>query len=296
VKLPRNRYDRVAKLLLSGNENVLAFGSNFSLEADAHFACNQNDEGQHMSHVFKKNRDADDVQVTGACFIVFSGALKSTTGLSAKVSVVEDGVLVQIPGSSMEALKLSLKDMKNYEVRAGKVDSSDIAEEETVTFEWTDNDTYFNIGVRSPIDGMSLEGVNSIRLFQGTDYASNKYLIRWTELFLIENQDIPTTNRSARTNDVDPTKLAAIVSQALCLALSPYLEHLVDSNFHKIGLRVTLDPDKVGYEVGSQGQNLPSNYVNELDGALIPVIMGSQVMSAVDGLLVMELLFHVLLK
>ncbi|MPC15575.1 Zinc finger FYVE domain-containing protein 16 [Portunus trituberculatus] len=33
--------------------------------------------------------------LTGASFIVFNGALKTTSGLSAKSSIVEDGLMVQ---------------------------------------------------------------------------------------------------------------------------------------------------------------------------------------------------------
>lgn len=36
--------------------------------------------------------------VTGASFIVFNGALKTTSGLSAKSSIVEDGLMVQVNG------------------------------------------------------------------------------------------------------------------------------------------------------------------------------------------------------
>jgi hypothetical protein len=35
-------------------------------------------------------------KVTGASFVVFNGALKSTANLSAKSSIVEDGIMVQV--------------------------------------------------------------------------------------------------------------------------------------------------------------------------------------------------------
>ena len=34
--------------------------------------------------------------VTGASFIVFNGALKTNSGLTAKSSIVEDGLMVQV--------------------------------------------------------------------------------------------------------------------------------------------------------------------------------------------------------
>ena len=39
--------------------------------------------------------------VTGASFVVFNGALKSSSGLRAKSSIVEDGLMVQILPDSM---------------------------------------------------------------------------------------------------------------------------------------------------------------------------------------------------
>lgn len=163
VRLPRNRYECVAKVIGSGNEHVLAFGANFSLEADSHLTTLQNEEGQHQTQCVLKMTDQE-AALTGCGFIVFSGALKSTTGkhitfwcreyilfpagYAAKMSVVEDGVLVQIPSSSMEALKNALRDMKDYEVACGKIDEPP---DEIVAFEWCQNDSYFNVGYVMPL-------------------------------------------------------------------------------------------------------------------------------------------------
>lgn len=50
--------------------------------------------------------------VTGASFLVFNGALKSTSGLSGKCSIVEDGLMVQILPKKMAAIQQALKTMK----------------------------------------------------------------------------------------------------------------------------------------------------------------------------------------
>ena len=52
---------------------------------------------------------------------------------------------------------------------------------------------------------------------------------------------------------------------------------------------------KVGYEVGSKGTSLPSNYTKDFDAALIPVIMDN-IANGIDNPLVMELIFHILVK
>jgi len=73
--------------------------------------------------------------VTGACFIVFNGALKSSSGLLAKSSIVEDGLMVQINSESMTALKQALRDMKDFTIPCGPVglDQPD----EVVVIQWT---------------------------------------------------------------------------------------------------------------------------------------------------------------
>ena len=44
--------------------------------------------------------------VTGASFVVFNGALKSSSGLRAKSSIVEDGLMIQVGFVSEMNLKL----------------------------------------------------------------------------------------------------------------------------------------------------------------------------------------------
>lgn len=236
ISLPKNRYDSVIKVLNQNNEHVLAFAGNFDASTDSHFACIQNEEGQHLTQLVTKPT-VTSPEMTGASFIVFSGALKSTSGLTAKASVVEDGILVQINPHSMSILKSSLREMKDYTIDCGKCNEPP---EELVSLQWDKVDTNFNVGVVSQIDGRPLEGIPSVRIHNGTDYAGHRFLIRWTEVFFIENTD---TGR--RDDMMDPTKISSIISQSLCLALCPHLEYLFEKDMTKIGLRVTLDPERV---------------------------------------------------
>jgi MAD (mothers against decapentaplegic) interacting protein len=41
VRFPKNRYNQVIKGLNNSNDHVLAFASNFSIQADSHFVCMQ---------------------------------------------------------------------------------------------------------------------------------------------------------------------------------------------------------------------------------------------------------------
>ncbi|CAG2103339.1 unnamed protein product [Medioppia subpectinata] len=416
VHLPRNRYEKVQKVVATSNEHVLAFGANFSLKADSHLVCMQNDvDGQYQTQSI--NIEGAPRKTTGASFIVFSGALKSSTGLTAKMSIVEDGLLVQIPPNTMTELRNSIKDMKDYDINCGKIDS---LPDEVIHMSWAEEDMSVNLGVRSPIDATNLEGIQSIRIFNGTDYTNNKFVIRWTEVFFLHVNELSrrhdsldssrlaemisqafclaltscftakmsivedgllvqippntmtelrnsikdmkdydincgkidslpdevihmswaeedmsvnlgvrspidatnlegiqsirifngtdyTNNKfvirwtevfflhvnelSRRHDSLDSSRLAEMISQAFCLALTSCLDQLFENGFTKIGLRISLDADKVGYEVGSNGTALPPQYTTELDGALIPVIMDN-ISSGIEDQLVMELLGH----
>jgi MAD (mothers against decapentaplegic) interacting protein len=83
--------------------------------------------------------------VTGASFIVLNGALKSTSGLSGKCSIVEDGLMVQILPKKMAAIQQALKTMKNVDIVCGPIDA-DISQTEVVSIQWVENDTEFNVG------------------------------------------------------------------------------------------------------------------------------------------------------
>ena len=84
------------------------------------------------------------VSVTGASFVVFNGALKTSSGLRAKSSIVEDGLMVQITADSLAALKQALKDMQDYTIGCGAVDAPQA--EEHVKVQWVEEDKKVNIG------------------------------------------------------------------------------------------------------------------------------------------------------
>ena len=185
LSIPRNRYESVIKILNQSNEHVLALGGNLDLTCQAHFACIQNEEGRYQTLVvspFNQDQVAQDIQeqeireqndgkttedtatdhskvedlktdskdltggrLTGASFIAFSGSLKTTTGFTAKMSVVEDGIRVEIPANVMSDLKTALKEMKDFEIRCSKVGHEEETDEK-ICIEWGPDDTYFNVG------------------------------------------------------------------------------------------------------------------------------------------------------
>ena len=56
--------------------------------------AHQGEDGSYQTQAI--NIQNKERMVTGASFVVFNGALKSTANLTAKSSIVEDGLMVQV--------------------------------------------------------------------------------------------------------------------------------------------------------------------------------------------------------
>ncbi|XP_018407959.1 PREDICTED: zinc finger FYVE domain-containing protein 9 [Nanorana parkeri] len=285
IKIPSNRYNEMMKAMNKSNEHVLAGGTCFNQKADSHLVCVQNDDGNYQTQAISIHKQPR--KVTGASFFVFSGALKPSSGFLAKSSIVEDGVMVQITAESMDALRQALREMKDYTVTCGKADSEE--NQEHVYVQWVEDDKNFNKGVISPIDGKSLESVTSVKISHGSEYKANGKIIRWTEVFFLESEE----QQSGLSDPADHSRLTENVAKAFCLALCPHLKLLKEDGMTRLGLRVTLDADQVGYQAGSNGQPLPARYTHDLDSALVPVIHGGTCQLS-EGPVTMELIFYIL--
>ncbi|XP_064476562.1 zinc finger FYVE domain-containing protein 16-like [Ornithodoros turicata] len=268
VHVPRNRYDALCRVLDS-NEHVLALGANLSPSADSHLVCVQGDEGTYRTQAVHVAHEEQ--KITGATFVVFSGALKGTG--DAKCSVVEDGLLVQLSPTAMAALRTALRAMKDWEAQSGP--------EESITVVWEEDDRQCNVGVTSPIDNQSREGVPSVRIRNATDYSSQRHVIRWTEVFFLHMDDAKKTSEESQ-------RVSEALAKSFSMAMLPHLSQL--HSLGVVGLRVELGPERVGYEAGSNGKPLPASCLSELDCALVPLLTTAQERLAV------ELVFHVLLK
>ncbi|XP_040216411.1 zinc finger FYVE domain-containing protein 9 isoform X2 [Rana temporaria] len=285
IKIPSNRYNEMMKAMNKSNEHVLAGGTCFNQKADSHLVCVQNDDGNYQTQAISIHKQPR--KVTGASFFVFSGALKPSSGFLAKSSIVEDGVMVQITAESMDALRQALREMKDYTITCGKADAEE--NQEHVYVQWVEDDKNFNKGVISPIDGKSLESVTSVKISHGSEYKANGKIIRWIEVFFLESEE----QQSGLSDPADHSRLTENVAKAFCLALCPHLKLLKEDGMTRLGLRVTLDSDQVGYQAGSNGQPLPARYTHDLDSALVPVIHGGTCQLS-EGPVTMELIFYIL--
>ena len=83
-------------------------------------------------------------KVTGASFVVFNGALKTSANLTAKSSIVEDGLMVQVLPDDMIAIRKSLHDMESHIIGCGPAGAAQ--PDEVVRITWVDEDKAVNIG------------------------------------------------------------------------------------------------------------------------------------------------------
>ncbi|XP_075382614.1 zinc finger FYVE domain-containing protein 16 isoform X3 [Mycteria americana] len=88
IKIPLRKYYEVMKVVNSSNEHVISIGASFNTEADSHLVCVQNKHG--LYHTQAISATGHPRKVTGASFVVFNGALKTSSGFLAKSSIVEE--------------------------------------------------------------------------------------------------------------------------------------------------------------------------------------------------------------
>ncbi|KAM6035424.1 zinc finger FYVE domain-containing protein 16 isoform 3-T4 [Theristicus caerulescens] len=271
----------VMKVVNSSNEHVISIGASFNTEADSHLVCVQNKHG--LYHTQAISATGHPRKVTGASFVVFNGALKTSSGFLAKSSIVEDGLMVQITPETMESLRQALRDKKDFKITCGKTDTEDI--KEYVDICWVENEEKTYKGILSPVDGKSMEGTQSEKVPQGRDFEREGKVMKCTKVYsFLKDHELSSPV---------PHQFAKEIAIACSTALCPHLKTLKNNGMNKIGLRISIDSDMVEYLAGSGGHLLPQNYLNELDSALIPVIHGG--MSDPTSLpLKMELIFSII--
>ncbi|NXV15079.1 ZFY16 protein, partial [Cepphus grylle] len=281
IKIPLRKYNEVMKVINSSNEHVISIGASFNTEADSHLVCVQNKHG--LYHTQAISATGHPRKVTGASFVVFNGALKTSSGFLAKSSIVEDGLMVQITPETMENLRQALRDKKDFKITCGKTDTGDI--KEYVDICWVENEEKTNKRILSPVDGKSMEGTQSEKVPQGRDFEREGKVMKCTEVYyFLKDHELSSPV---------PHQFAKEIAIACSTALCRHLKTLKNNGMNKIGLRVSVDSDMVEYLAGSGGHLLPQNYLNELDSALIPVIHGG--MSDPTCLpLKMELIFFII--
>uniref|UniRef100_A0A669EQC9 Zinc finger, FYVE domain containing 16 n=1 Tax=Oreochromis niloticus TaxID=8128 RepID=A0A669EQC9_ORENI len=266
IDIPKSSFSEVQKVINASNEHVISIGARFSSEADSHLVCYQNEEGNYQTQA--NSMPGKSRTVTGASFVVFNGALKASSGFIAKSSIVEDGLMVQIPPETMESLRSALREQANFHIPCGKINDEQLRE--NVTVRWVEWNPPVNTGKTSGVDGRSLDGVRSVRMQQDTEFESDGRLITCTEVFY--QLKSPDCNLASVLSSCSVFQKE--IALATCSALTPHLAVLTSSGINSLSLRVSTQADMVEYQAGSRGSLLPQRYMNEMDSALIPVIHG----------------------
>ncbi|KAK5879112.1 hypothetical protein CesoFtcFv8_024450 [Champsocephalus esox] len=284
IEIPKNSFTEMQKVLNASNEHVISIGARFSAEADSHLVCFQNEEGNYQTQA--NSKPGKTRTVTGASFVVFNGALKASSGFIAKSSIVEDGLMVQIPPETMESLRTALRDQTDFQIPCGRNDGGEVRE--IVTVRWVDLSLPVNTGITSGVDGRPLDGVRSVRVQQDTEFESDGRTISCTEVFF----QLKTPDSSFSSVLSSCSVFQKEMALAACSALTPHLAVLSSSGINSLTLRISTQADMVEYQAGCGGRLLPQRYMNELDSALIPVIHGGSA-SVPQTAMDMEFIFFI---
>ena len=76
---------------------------------------------------------------------MFNANLKSSGGMTAKSSIVEDGLMVQVLPETMMQLRDAMRDMRSYTIAYGSAAPGQ-PPDESLVITWTDDDKDFNVG------------------------------------------------------------------------------------------------------------------------------------------------------
>lgn len=301
VQIPCNRFSDSIKIMNSSNESVLAIGTGtfgpkirskdeMGVPCDgpceSHLVCvqDQQNSSYHTEILNMKNTQASN---TGAAFVIFNGSLKTDGTNSAKCAIVEDGIMIQLLPEKMEELRASLKSMEDFRLRLGPNVNSEAEDSPQLEVKWVEDDTAFNIGMFSPIDGTPFEGVVGFNVQGRSEQKGRKHTLRWNQVFFLASTSDP----------LDMSRLAEQVANGCFLALTPVLHELARHRQHKIAVRVTIHPENVGYVAGSGLKDLPIACMNALDENLIQTIHSAANSVPVEQeAVIIELLFSILLS
>lgn len=134
IYLPKINYKRIEAMINDSSESILSFAGGLNQKADGHLVCiqqqgeenNRNASGSTAYSTQSLNIDREagvgvgavtGPSKTGLNFFILNGALKSATGLKAKLSIIEDGVMVQVLPGIMAQVRSALLEMRNFEIR-----------------------------------------------------------------------------------------------------------------------------------------------------------------------------------
>lgn len=294
ISIPESQYDLLMKSMLTSNDYVFCFASlQINEQIDSYLIAAENENLDSYSSK-KVDFGAKNGPKTGACFVVFNGAFKKNATQNAKQTVIEDGLMIHIDFETMTKLKQALQSMKPFRIECSKIEADHV-----INIEWTSEDNYLSQNVYSIIDRRCLKGVKNLRLANSIDYKQPKgsKAIKWSQIYLIKADEEAQIDESS----FNLQKFIEIFSSGCCAALSPMLNNLESvckslvsrKNYEpfRVGVRVEINKDQVGYCVGMHGHVLnESSILESMDSNLVQIL--HQVNSTHVNLL-LEFIFYI---
>lgn len=294
ISIPESQYDLLMKSLLTSNDYVFCFASlQINEDVNSYLIAAENENLDSYSSK-KVQFNCKDDQKTGACFVVFNGAFKKNATQTAKQTVIEDGLMVHIDYDTMSNLKQALQSMQPFRIQCSLVQSDQV-----INIEWTSEDNYLSQNVYSIIDGRCLQGVKNLRLANSIEYKQPKgsRSIKWSQIYLIKADEETQIDESS----FNLQKFIEIFSSGCCVALNPMLNDI--EAFYKssvsrktfqpfrIGVRVEINKDQVGYSLGLCGQLITEPSILEsMDSNLVQIL---HQVNATHVNLLLEFIFYV---
>lgn len=125
IYLPKINYKRIEAMINDSSESILSFAGALNPKADGHLVCIQQDGSKTGSvgystqslNIERAELANGEQSKTGLNYFILNGALKSSTGLKAKMSIIEDGVMVQVLPPIMSQVRNALLEMKDFEIK-----------------------------------------------------------------------------------------------------------------------------------------------------------------------------------
>jgi len=284
VDIPINRLaDLNEQILKSSNEHLIVIGSDqmyssYANDSCMYLACND----KAKTHVMATGENLVTNKILPS-FIILSGSLRAGGDKKVNITIVEDGVMVELMTESLDNLR--------NQILAGKcftIENNTKSNEDLYSFQISvqHNDDDFNVGMYSDVDLSSLQGVIGYNVNR-SEKKTKSYVLRWNQVFCYQ----------CEIEGADKSVCADVIGNTVLVAIAPHLHKLIEQKQRRFAIRADIHPERVGFQAGCEGLPLPDSCLNSLDSHLIPLLTSSSSLGSMqveDEVLTFEMTFSVL--
>ncbi|VBB31856.1 unnamed protein product, partial [Acanthocheilonema viteae] len=225
--------------LIEANKNMVAWGLDFSSDADSYLVCKQDSAGCFNSQIFTSG--IGNRKVTGASFIVIDGALKDS-GEPFTMNVLEDGMTIRFRSDIMESVIEALSVGQDFEQNSSAMKFS---------IKWDDGSYTQQLigGLISPIDNRSLIGCYQYGLKKSRILGSS-YLIPnqvYWSLRLVSVYNIGK-GRFVQRVQSKVFSVSEQVTAQIATTLVPFTAALIEHDLRHIFFRIRVTSEDAEYK------------------------------------------------